>query len=310
MSVKKIKGMLGELDKKFPGFQGAFFFYGYDENFAWHDGELIFSSSDILSGEEKIIKHPLVTKWTKPRWENDGHCRRNRMAMTHFGQDVRVIKRGVLYGDARTFAIEFVRVVKPFWHFGGGKVPEAVRSNFEELYKEVAELWSKKTILRNSRNKYPDNFEKVLGDVLTAKFSRLGVFHFPQIPQDLTVSVEEVFSDLWAERETLGTILVPGVGRKTISRTKRLSTTQHNLEIDSPYITLSRDEFLSVSADWDEVQKMYSNSFSVIIEGVESPEPEGWGMQCTMVRDPLLKRVDHRNFGELRECIMKHWSVV
>lgn len=204
VSVKKIDGILKNLEEKFPGFQGVFYFFGYDEAMAFHDDELIFSSPAVLAGTEEVRRHHLHEAWTAPRWEN-GYLVRDRVWQTHYGQNIRTIRRSVRHQDVQVLVERVIANLR--FHSRYVYEADALRLGGPmavELHK-AEKLWKRKHIGFHEKFGYIPQipFLDNLQEILLQKFSEMGIYHLAEMPEGFSVPLAEVMPDLWAERDTV-----------------------------------------------------------------------------------------------------------
>lgn len=318
ISVKKMRAVFGDLDGKgkFHEFQGAFHFFGYDEAMAFHDGELVFTSSAVLAGTEKINQHRLVEAWTAPRWEG-GYLVRDRVWQTHYGQNVRIIKRSVHHRDLEALVGHVSHHVG--YHANYVFESDALKCGgpmAAELHK-AGQLWRRKYILCQYENRQVPKipFVDSLKAVLRQEFGNMGIHHLAEIPAGFSVSLERVMPALWAERDTVGTLEVPGVGRKEIKTSHdREENGYSQYDWTNPYITLTEEEFIAVPGDWDFLMQIEPQ---IRIEVLGRPNPKEqpqsraryFGWKVLGRQNQYSEDVHFSNFGTFRDDVLANdWN--
>lgn len=120
----------------------------------------------------------------------------------------------------------------------GWKFPHRLRDVVSEVSRELSEIEERRVMLTGEKAR--DMYALVRGK-LTEKLQ--GVRFVRNIPESLTVTAQEIAPELVSQRETLGTVEIPGVGR-------RLPQKQHaRFGFDQvPTVALSVEEFRQVES--------------------------------------------------------------
>jgi len=252
--------------KKNHGFQGAFLLYPGSGSWDLGEGAIFVTSREILSGKRVSGGKP-EEGLTNHRWTRDGKYLADRAVMLH-GKVLKTLESELEQVPGVDLLVAAWKRGKPFEH---------------RLYEEIGQtettvrtLEYRRVLLSGER---PRDARELVVDKLGEKLRAAGVQKVADISDDLSITVEDVVPGLVAEAETLGTIEVPGLGRRLPSRV------QNRVYGTSLTLTLTNEDVANVLA-WP-----FSDVYPVIEEGTDGQSYEtGFGTLRDIVEGPEAKR--------------------
>lgn len=213
-------------------FQGALLLYPGTGNWDLGEGMLFVTSLEILSGKRISGGKPQV-QLTNYRWLRDGRYVADRAK--------------VLHGKVlETFEAELEQEVAPeaiMQAIVGWQVPHRLRYVMEDVSGELFELEKRRVIFTGEQMR---DMTALVQQCLTKKFQEAGICFVRDIPETFTVAAEEIAPELVSQRDTIGTVVVPGVGRRL---PKKRSARFGFIGNQVPAVELSIEEFRLVN-DW------------------------------------------------------------
>ncbi|MFA6131052.1 MAG: hypothetical protein WC730_02230 [Patescibacteria group bacterium] len=250
-------------------FSGAFLCFEGSGNWDLDNGVIVLTSKGILSGRPVSGGRPEV-ELTDYRWLTDGRYVADRARMLH-GKVLDTLAAEVEQIPPTEKLAESLTATWGRFDHPLQPVVEAVRT---ELY----ELEGRRVVLTGEEAR---DMNALVLEHLGRKLVAAGVRYVRDVPASLTLTAAEVDPELVAARDNLGTIEIPGVGR-------RLATSQRGeLNFGRPVVTVkvTAEEFRAVTA-WPfptiypvigEIGEGYGQLNYRLEEAVESPEAERLG---------------------------------
>ncbi|MFA5812893.1 MAG: hypothetical protein WC862_00005 [Patescibacteria group bacterium] len=250
-----------------PGFHGVFLLYPGSGNWDLGSGMLLATSREILSGKRVSGGRPEV-QFTNYRWLRDGRYVADSAKMLH-GKVLETIETAVEQEP------------------GAEKIAEALTGwscSFDHrLHEECKTVASELHDLESRRVIFSGENTRDMTALVRGKLSEKlqGVRFVRDIPESVTVTAEEVAPELVVQAETLGTIEIPGLGRRLLTR----QYVKHDQRrSNTPTVMLAAEEFRRITA-WPFGDRVYpalaglsSSQFSwTLREILQSPEAERLG---------------------------------
>ncbi len=264
--------------KKNPGFQGAFVLYPGSGSWDLGEGAVFVTSLDILSGKRVSGGKP-EEGLTNYRWSRDGKYLADRAVMLH-GKVLKTLESDLEQVPGVDVLIAAWMRGKPFEH---------------RLYEEIGQtettvrtLEYRRVLLSGERPRDP---RALVVDKLGAKLRAAGIEKVADIPDDLSITAQDVVPDLVAQAETLGTIEVPGLGRRLPQRV------QNRMYGTSLILNMTNEDVANTVA-WP-----FSNVYPVIEEGIDGQGYEsGFGTLKDILEGPEAER-----WPALKKDLTKRW---
>lgn len=271
---------LEDFHKEAPDFNGVVFLQPYSWSWGWSDGVLQIPSRAVLEG--KFVSGGRVeTKLVNHRWLRDGRLVADKAQVLH-GKVVKTFEEGV---EQTPFAEMIAEAAVARRLDSDLPLQKLVHEVWWELYRleEKRRLgWGLKA---NSAEVNAAVKGALLRKLQAAKARRIA-----DLPADFSLTVEEVDPELWVERETVGTIEVPGLGRVP------LKGHADNGRI-MPYVAVRAKDIASITG-WS-----YTVVGLVIAE--IAANPPFWGLFHWS--DPCFSEGEDR-FPRIRERLAADWQ--
>ncbi|MEI6498586.1 MAG: hypothetical protein WCO23_01360, partial [bacterium] len=207
-----------------PGFSGAFLLWPGSGNWDLGEGMLFVTSQEVIEGKRISGGRPEV-QLTNFRWERDGRYLADRCKMLH-GKVLETLETGLEQEPGLALIVETM--------FGYG-FEHPLKSQLAAVLCDLRELETRRLVFEAGS---PRDFVAEIKKLITTKLEASGdVRRVSEIPVDITVEAEEIAPELVAQCETLGTVEIPGVGR----RRAVLQSTQ-NKSGNTPVVTVDLEE--------------------------------------------------------------------
>lgn len=192
------------LDKN-PDFQGALLFYPGTGNWDLGEGMLMVTSREILAGR-RVSGGKAEVQLTNHRWLRDGSYVADRCRMLH-GKVLKTLETAVeQIPGAEAIAKQLASWSCPFVH--------RLQSECRLVADEIARLEMRRVNAEGGQARYLNG---LLEENILAKLQATGVECVADIPVEVTVSAAEIAPELVAHAETIGTIEIPGLGRRLLA---------------------------------------------------------------------------------------------
>ena len=260
---------LEEFRKSASDFGGVIYLLPYDWSWGWSDGHLILPSRQILGGQRVSGGRP-EEKLVDFRWLPDGRYVADRARVLH-GKTVEVLQKEVEQEPGTEKIAE--RLCQGFGCF----------EHSDPLVKAAAEVRSDLQDLENRRvllsGEPARDMSALVRERLTAKLQAVGVRFVRDIPADFGLAAEEVAPELVAARDTLGTVEIPGLGRRLLEK----QYAEFGFGNPVPVVVITADELGRLTVwPFDRVYPVLSELGATRIEwalrdAVEAPEAERIG---------------------------------
>jgi len=188
-----------------PGFQGALLLHPGTGNWDLGEGMIFITSLEILSGRKVSGGRPEVQLINK-RWLNDGRLVMDRARVLH-GKALEILDAELEQVPDTT---ELAKAIaeRSFSH----RLTNVLQAVIHEL-KKLEERRVMFATTEKERNVFALVVEK-----LAQKLRESGVVYARDIPDDFTLTAEEVAPELVLGRDEFGYVEVPGVGRKLVKK--------------------------------------------------------------------------------------------
>lgn len=231
--------------EKNPGFQGAFLTFPGSGNWDMGEGMIVVTSREILSGQRVSGGRPEV-QLTNHRWLRNGRYIADRCRMLH-GKVIETIEAELEQEPGLEKIAQAIIA---------GDVDHPLCEICRPILNELFELERRRVLLSGEEVR---SVSALISDTLVAKFQAAGVRFVRDIPDDLTITVVEIAPELVAQAETLGTIEIPGLGRRLTQRLKRFMS-------ETLVVELTAEEIRQVTAwpfpDISPVVREFGDTFS------------------------------------------------
>jgi hypothetical protein len=242
-----------------PDFQGALLLYPGTGNWDLGVGMIFVSSREVMSGRRVSGGRPEV-QLTNYRWLRDGRYVADRAKVLH--NKVLEVLEAELEQETTPEAI--VQAI------AGWQVPHRLRYTMEEVSGELFELETRRVIFTDEQMR---DMTALVQQCLTKKLQEAGIRFVRDIPETFTVAAEEIAPELVSQRDTIGTVIVPGVGRRLPKkRSARFGFSGNKV----PVVELSIEEFRLVDAWPFATVYPVLNGFGEVFEQVD------YGLQDAM----------------------------
>ncbi|HEY4493818.1 MAG TPA: hypothetical protein VJB95_00055 [Candidatus Paceibacterota bacterium] len=266
------------------GFEGAFLTYPGTGNWDLGEGMVVITSREILSGKRVSGGRPEV-QLVNYRWLRDGRYVADRAQLLH-GKVLKVLETELEQEPgAEKISAEMIRGA--FW----ASFKHRLCEECDALTRKLTELEGRRVLLSGEKTR---DMVALVRENVTVKLQAANVRFVREIPADLTVTAEEIAPELVAGMDTLGTIEVPGLGR-------RLPKKQHasfGFGDEVPTVELSIGEFRMVEA-WPLV-KVYP----VLTELGYARDQLDYGLRSA-VEMPEAERLE-----KVREFFAERWTKI
>lgn len=269
-----------------PSFQGALLLYPGTGNWDLGEGMIFVTSREILSGRRVSGGRPEV-QFTNHRWLRDGRYVADRAKMLH-GKVLETIEAAIEQEPGPE------KIVEAFRHFS--KPFECILHGlYETSSREAYELERRRVSLSGEQSR--DMF-KIATEALARKLERAGVRFVRDVPTNFSFTASDIDPELVAQAETLGTIEIPGVGRKPVER----QYAQFGFGDQVPAVALTIEEFCSLESwPFDKVYPLLNELGNAreqldygIRDAMEAPEAERLGK----LRDYFAEKwLDHQRLS-------------
>src|SRR3989338_3255930 len=271
---------LAEFEQQAPDFEGVIYLLPYSWANGWSDGHLYIPSWDALLDKSKRISggKPEVHH-TNYRWLSDGRYVADRALMLH-GKAIEILGAEV---EQEVPIDELVKKLSD-WHSTGFCHP--VQQQCLEVWRHLYDLEKRRVGLTDKER----DMSVLIRSKLAEKFQEVGIRKATEIPADFAITAEEVAPDLMTEAETLGTVEIPGVGRRLTEQVRPSFGWDDVLTV-----ALSIEEFRQVTS-WP-----FVDVFPMIAELGAAFEQLGYE-----IRDALQAH-DTERLGLLRKCFTQRW---
>jgi len=250
-----------------PGFQGVFFLKPGNGQYDMDEGDIIAMNPEVLTGKKVSGGRPEV-QLTNYRWLNDGRWVADRAKMLHGKKVLETLETELEQKSSK----EGIANRLLFWT---EKSPVAVKA--QEVVKTLQQLENRRAGLIKNEN--PRNMEELVKEVLIRKLQEASVARLYEIPENFSISVEEVDAELVSQQETLGKVEIPGLGLHPGKR-GQIGRVQVSLTIEE----VKRVKYLPSGI---ELEVRNSPQSSAIVEGLNS---------------------DHNSWSEIRARIDIAWK--
>lgn len=198
---------LAEFRASAPDYKGVIFLLPYSWANGWSDGRLILSSRDVLSGQQRISGGRPEAQLANFRWLRDGRYVADRAELLH-GKVIKTLQTEVEQEPGTDKMIEAVINGHFYCQFEHNLVRVV-----EAVCEEIRGLEHKRVMLSGEQAR---DARVLVRTVLNEKLREAGVRKVADIPERFSLSANDVVPELVAQVETLGTIEVPGLGRKEL----------------------------------------------------------------------------------------------
>lgn len=260
-----------------PDFQGALLLYPGTGNWDLGEGMLFVTSREILSGKRVSGGKPEV-QLTNHRWLRDGRYVADRAKMLH-GKVLETIEAEL---EEEPGAEAIVKAVT------GWTIPHRLRDVINEVSRELHELEGRRVMLTGEQAR---NMSALVHERLVEKFREAGVRYVRDIPENLTVTAEEIAPELVSERDALGTVEVPGLGR----RLPKKQYARFGFGDQVPTVELSIGEFRQLES-WP-----FAKVYPVLTELGDTRDQLDYGLRDA-IEAPEAERI-----GKCREFFARRW---
>lgn len=259
-------------------FQGALLFYPGTGNWDLGEGMLFVTSREVMSGRRVSGGRPEV-QITNHRWLRDGRYVADRAKVLH--NKVLEVLEAELEQETTPEAI--VQAI------AGWQVPHRLRYIIENVSGELFELETRRVIFTGEQVR---DMIALVHQCLTKKLQETGIRFVHDIPEALTVTAEEIAPELVSQRDTVGTVVVPGVGRRLPKkRSARFGFSGNQV----PVVELSIEEFRLVDG-WP-----FATVYPVLTGFGEVFEQVDYGLQDAM------EALEADRLDKLREYFAEVW---
>ncbi len=256
-------------------FRGAFVLYPGTGNWDLGEGMLFVTSREILSGRRVSGGKPEL-QFTNHRWLRDGRYVADHAKMLH-GKVIETIKAEL---EQETTPEAIVKAI------AGWQFPHRLRDVIDSVSRELYELEGRRVMLTGEQMR---DMTALVRAKLTEKIQ--GVRFVRDISDSITVTSEEIAPELISERDNLGTIVIPGVGRRL--PTKQSASFFFGDHV--PVVAFSIEEFRQIES-WP-----FANVYPVLKEIGETREQLDYGLRYA-IEAPEAERM-----GKLREYFAGMW---
>ncbi len=209
-----------------PGFSGAFLLYPGSGNWDLGEGMLFVTSHEVLEGQRISGGRPEI-QLTNFRWERDGRYVADRAKMLH-GKVLETIETSLEQAPGTTLIAEAML---------GYGFEHPLKAQLAAVLHDLHELEERRISFETGQAK---SFAEEVKTLLVAKLEMAGVRRVSEIPAGLTITAEEIAPELTAQRETLGTVEIPGLGRWPVLRRRDFMGFK-------PYVAVTLDDVRQIT---------------------------------------------------------------
>lgn len=191
------------------GFEGAFLLLPGSGNWDLDSGDLLLTKREVMDPSRRISGGRPESQWTNHRWERDGRYLADRARMLH-GKVLEVLQPAVEQEPgAAAVGEKLTGLFCPFEH--------RLADQCREICEDLSALENRRVLLSDETAR---EIPALIRERLTEKLSAVGVRFVRDIPADMTITAEEIAPELVRDRETLGTVEIPGLGRRSPERVR------------------------------------------------------------------------------------------
>lgn len=275
---------LGFLEEN-PGFAGALILWPGSGNYDLGPGMIILTSRAVLEGKRISGGRPEV-KLTGHHWESDGRYVAKRARMLH-GKVLETLVEGIEQVPGIDLIVEAIKQDR-FYH--------SLCDQYRETFKILSDLESKRVLLSGEERR---KIRPLLDGHLSLKLKEAGVQKVSDIPETLTIIPEDIDPSMVAQASTLGTVEVPGLGRRLPHRERFGSREYLLINLKSAEVNLVTNwPFADISPwleDWGRQQNYQFDSILKLIE--EAPPTDSrWKEIKNLLSEEWLRQLRERNF--------------
>lgn len=271
---------LEEFEKQAPDFKGVIFLLPYSWANGWSDGHLYIPSWDALLDKSKRISggRPEV-QLTNYRWLSDGRYVADRARMLH-GKAIEIIEAEVEQD------VPMDELVKKLSDWNAHDFCHPLQQQCLAVWRNLYDLEKRRIGLAGQER----DMSILIREKLAEKFRGAGIRKAADVPSDFSVSADEVAPELMAEADTLGTVEIPGVGRRLTDQVRP---------------SFGWSDILAVEITIEEFRRVISwpseEVYPMITELGAAFEQLGYEIQ------DALRSQEAERLGLLREHLTKRW---